>query len=356
VLHPPRGGRGRGPRDRAQFPRHHVRIGLLSEDAIEGGFAGPTLGLEFAGIVASVGQGVSGIAPGDRVAGFGPASFANRVRTRAGSVAPIPESLSFEAAATIPGVFFTVHYALDHLARLQEGERILIHGAAGGVGIAAIQIAKWCGAEIFATAGSEEKRDFLRLLGVKHVFDSRSLAFAGEILDVTNGEGVDVVLNSLAGEAIHGNLRVLRPCGRFLELGKRDFQENTRIGLRPFRNNISYYGIDADQLMKERPALAEKLFREVMELFHKGVLSPLPHRCFEAENVVDAFRHMQQSRHIGKIVVTYRNGIHAAHEPRRPARRFELPADATYLVTGGSGDSDSGPRSGWLREARATWC
>ncbi len=310
-------------------------LGLLSDEVTEGGFAGPTLGLEFAGVVTGVGHQVRGFAPGDRVVGFGPMSFANRVVTQAGCISPIPAGMSFEAAATIPSAFFTVYYALNHLTRLEEGDKILIHGAAGGVGIAAIQIAKWRGAEIFATAGSDEKRDFLRLLGADHVLDSRSLAFADEILAITEGQGVDIVLNSLAGEAINRNLRVLKPFGRFLELGKRDFQENTRIGLRPFRNNISYFGIDADQLMKERPDLTEKLFREMMVLFNEGVLHPLPYRCFEAEEIVDSFRYMQQSRHIGKIVITYRNGIQPAHGAHPDKRRLELPADATYLVTGG---------------------
>lgn len=189
-------------------------LGLLSEEAIEGGFAGATLGLEFAGIVKAVGQHVQGFAHGQRVVGFGPASFGNRAVTRAECLCPIPAALSFEAAATIPSAFLTVHYALNHLARLEEGEKILIHGAGGGVGIAAIQFAKWRGAKIFATAGSEEKRDFLRLLGVNHVLDSRSLAFADEILAITDGNGVDVVLNSLAGEAVNRNLRVLKPLGR----------------------------------------------------------------------------------------------------------------------------------------------
>jgi NADPH:quinone reductase-like Zn-dependent oxidoreductase/acyl carrier protein len=278
---------------------------------------------------------VQGFAPGSRVLGFAPASFGNRILTKADCVYPIPAGLPFEAAATIPSTFLTAHYALNHLARLEQGEKILIHGAAGGVGIAAIQLAKLRGAEIFATAGAEEKRDFLRLLGVEHVFDSRSLAFAEEILAITEGEGVDVVLNSLAGEAINRNLRVLKPFGRFLELGKRDFQENTRIGLRPFRNNISYFGIDVDQLMKERPHLTRKLFGEVMALFAEGALHPLPYQRFEAEEIVSAFRFMQQSRHIGKIVVTYENGIRPAPVAQTERRALTLPADATYLVTGG---------------------
>jgi len=313
-------------------------LGLLSDEAIENGFAGPTLGLEFAGVVRRAGPRVAGYRPGDAVVGFGPASFGTRAVTRADAIARIPAGFSFEAAATIPSTFFTVYYALEHLARLEEGESVLIHGAAGGVGIAAIQFAQWRGAEIHATAGSPEKRDFLRLMGVEHIYDSRSLGYADEILARTGGRGVDVVLNSLAGEAINRNLSVLKPFGRFLELGKRDFYENTRIGLRPFRNNISYFGIDADQLMRERPALTRRLFGRMMALFEQGVLHPLPYRAFEAGQIVDAFRYMQQARQIGKIVVTYRDGLRAAPVAATAARpALALPADATYLVTGGLG-------------------
>jgi phthiocerol/phenolphthiocerol synthesis type-I polyketide synthase C len=311
-------------------------LGLLSDEAVENGFAGPSLGLEFTGVVLDVGPQANGFSPGDAVVGFAPSSFGNRVVTRARALSHIPVGLSFEAAATIPSTFFTAYYALHHVARLQEGEKVLIHGAAGGVGIAAIQVAKWCGAEIYATAGSDEKRDFLRLLGVEQIFDSRNLAFADQILRQTDGLGVDVVLNSLAGEAINRNFRVLKPFGRFLELGKRDFYENTQIGLRPFRNNISYFGIDADQLMSNRPDLTQRLFAEVLELFRDGVLHPLPYQTFEAATVVDAFRHMQQARQIGKIVVTYGNGVPDAQVPlRAAARRLEISPHATFLVTGG---------------------
>ncbi|MFK8330721.1 type I polyketide synthase [Pseudomonas sp. BJa5] len=314
-------------------------LGLLSDEAIENGFSGPTLGFEFAGVVQGKGAEVLGdFAPGDRVVGFGPCSFANRLVTNANAVARIPDGMSFEAAATIPSTFFTVYYALHYLARLEPGEKVLIHGAAGGVGIAAIQVAKWCGAEIYATAGSDEKRDFLRLLGVDKVFDSRSLAYADEVLAITGGRGVDVVLNSLAGEAINRNLRVLKPFGRFLELGKRDFYQNTRIGLRPFRNNISYFGIDADQLMSERPQLTRRLFGQMMDLFEQGILHPLPFREFDANQVVEAFRYMQQARQIGKIVVTYGNPIeHLVDTREQPQQQLQLDGQATYLVTGGLG-------------------
>ncbi|MFD4836747.1 SDR family NAD(P)-dependent oxidoreductase [Achromobacter sp. NPDC058515] len=309
-------------------------LGLLADEALENGYAGASLGLEFAGTVLRAGAGVTDFAPGDAVLGFGPASFSDRVLTTTTAVAAIPQGMSFEAAATIPSTFFTVYYALHHLARLAPGEKVLIHGAAGGVGIAAIQYAQWLGAEIYATAGSGEKRDFLRMMGVAHVFDSRSLSYADEIRALTEGRGVDVVLNSLSGEAIRRNLDVLAPFGRFLELGKRDFYEDTRIGLRPFRNNISYFGIDADQLLSARPELARSLYAQMMELFRDGALHPLPQRCFEARDVVDAFRYMQQSRQIGKIVVTYRNGLPEDAAP--PARQtLALAADGSYLVSGG---------------------
>ncbi|MBR9911241.1 MAG: type I polyketide synthase [Gammaproteobacteria bacterium] len=313
-------------------------LGMLSDEAIENGFSGPTLGLEFAGRVVATGPDVTDFRPGDAVVGFGPSSFSNRMIAPVNAIAHIPAELSAESAATIPTTFFTVYYALKHLAQLQPGERILIHGAAGGVGLAAIQVASWLGAEIFATVGSPAKRDVVRLLGVDNIYDSRSLSFGEEILAATpDGKGVDVVLNSLAGEAINQNLRVLKPFGRFLELGKRDFYENTAIGLRPFRNNISYFGIDSDQLMSERPQLTATLFREMMALFADGTFYPLPYTSFSADKVVEAFRFMQQARQIGKVVVNYRQLPRAEvrNGTKETSAALQLDANATYLVTGG---------------------
>ncbi|NIF68462.1 zinc-binding dehydrogenase, partial [Burkholderia sp. Cy-647] len=264
-------------------------------------------------------------------------SFATRVVTRADAIAAKPARLSFEEAATIPTTFFTAWYALVELARLRRGERVLIHGGAGGVGIAAIQIARHFGAEVFATAGSDEKREFVRLLGADHVLDSRGLAFADQVRALTRGQGVDIVLNSLAGEAMVRSIDTLRPFGRFLELGKRDFYENSHIGLRPFRNNISYFGIDADQLMGVLPELTARLFGEVMQLFADGTLHPLPYRAFPAERAEDAFRYMQQARQIGKVLVTYALGTPAPTHGLAEAPRLALDAGAAYLVIGGTG-------------------
>ncbi|QND93844.1 phthiocerol synthesis polyketide synthase type I PpsC [Burkholderia cenocepacia] len=312
-------------------------MGLLSDEAVETGFAGATIGMELSGRVVRVGRAVTAFAPGDAVLGFAPASFATRVRTRAQAIAQKPQRLSFEEAATVPTTFFTAYYALVELARLRRGERVLVHGGAGGVGIAAIQLARHFGAEVFATAGSDEKREFVRLLGADHVLDSRSLAFADEIRAMTGGEGIDIVLNSLAGEAMVRSIDTLRPFGRFLELGKRDFYENSHIGLRPFRNNISYFGIDADQLMGALPELTARLFGDVMALFAAGVLHPLPYRAFPAERAEDAFRYMQQARQIGKVLVTYPSGTPAPTRGVARAASLGLDPHGAYLVVGGTG-------------------
>ena len=324
-------------------------MGLLPDEAVENGFCGPALGIELAGIVVATGSEVTGFAAGDEVMAIAPGAFATRVRTPAWAATPKPAGWSLSAAATVPSAFFTAYYSLVELARLQEGERVLIHGAAGGVGIAAIQIARHLGADVLATAGSPLKRDFVTMLGADRVFDSRSLTFADEILKATDGAGVDVVLNSLAGEAMRRTVRLLKPFGRMLELGKRDFYENARLGLRPFRNNISYFGIDAEQLLAERPDTVRRCFAELRALFSSGTLRPLPYRSFPAGDVESAFRHMQPSRHIGKIVVTYADDFDPLGPHMEPVTAPTLRADATYLVTGGL--SGFGLRTAfWLSE------
>lgn len=310
-------------------------MGLLPDEALEGGFAGQTLGMELSGVVKAVGPSVEEFRPGDEVIAFAPASFASETVTSVGAVIPKPPELSFAAAATIPAAFYTAYHALIELAQIRPGERVLIHGAAGGVGIAAIQIARHAGAEVFATAGNEEKRDFVRLLGADHVFNSRTLDFADDIMRATNGEGIDVVLNSLAGEAVTKNLEILRPFGRLLELGKRDFYENNRIGLRPFRHNIRYFAVDADQVMALRPDMAARGFRELLELFRQRILAPLPLTVFPAAEAAEAFRYMQHSNQTGKVVLDL-SDIPCGPPPRSaklPDRLFT--GAGTYLVTGG---------------------
>ena len=316
-------------------------LGMLSDEALEQGFSGAGLGLEFSGIVEAAGSGVEELAPGDLVMGLGSNAFSSRLVTGASALTRIPPGVDPIAAAGVPTAFLTAFYALEHLARLSPGERILIHGAAGGVGLAAIQIAQWKGAEVFATVGSPAKRDMLSLLGVNHLYDSRSLHFAEQILDDTQGDGVDVVLNSLSGEAIHQSLRVLAPFGRFLELGKRDFYQDTPMGLRPFRQNLSYFGIDSDQLLSHRPALAGKLLGQLMEGFHSGAFHALPCTVFTADRVVDAFRHMQKAAHIGKIIVTAPDTAHQSELPDSAVAT----APASHVIRTGVEPSDHEPGS-----------
>ena len=305
-------------------------LGLLPEEAVEAGFAGATVGMEAAGIVRAVAPDVTRLKVGDAIVCVAPACFSDQVTTLASAAARIPKGQSFAAAATLPIVTLTAYYSLASLARLGPDDTILIHGAAGGVGLAAIQYAQHVGARVIATAGSDEKRNLLKLLGVELITDSRSLTFVDDVRRWTDGEGVDVALNSLAGEAMEATLALMRPFGRFIELGKRDFFENTQVGLRRMRENVSYFAVDADQLMAAKPLEAARLFGEVEDLIAKGVFRPLPYRAFPAEALPDALKWMQRARHIGKVIVEAPVNA-AAHLPRAmPVRK-----DAAYLVVGG---------------------
>lgn len=297
---------------------------------------GPVLfGAECAGRVVAVGEGVEHVSVGDPVVAVAPACLGTHTTTLAQFVARIPEHLSFEEAATLPVAFMTAYYALCWVGRLRKGERVLIHAAAGGVGLAAIQIAQMVGAEVFATAGTTQKRAFLESLGVRYVMDSRSLAFADDVMRHTNGEGVDVVLNSLAGEAIGRGISLLRNYGRFLEIGKRDIYENLPIGLRPFSRNLSFSGIDLDMMFREQPNTAGELLREIMTHVAEGRLAALPLHTFPLADATSAFRFMAQAKHIGKIVIVVDDQpVEVMPSVNAP---FSLRADGTYLITGGLG-------------------
>ncbi|HKU43583.1 MAG TPA: SDR family NAD(P)-dependent oxidoreductase, partial [Polyangiales bacterium] len=297
-------------------------------------------GRECAGTITAVGPGVSGLSVGQRVVAMlsgGTGCFSRFVRCNAPLVAACPERLSLDEAAAIPCVYLTAYYAMLHLGRLARGERVLIHSAAGGVGLAAIELARRAGAEIYATAGSHEKREFLRALGVQHVFDSRSNAFAAEIMSATAGEGVDMVLNSLAGDAIPLSLGLLRDDGRFLEIGKRDIYEDMQLGLSPFKRGLSFSHIDLARLGRDKPQLMGGMLRELMDLLGRGELPALPLTTFPLARAAEAFHHMAQAKHIGKIVFSAvePKDIPACVQPRSDAPLAS--ADATYLVTGGLG-------------------
>ncbi|MBB4912281.1 type I polyketide synthase [Actinophytocola algeriensis] len=311
-----------------------IAVGMLPDWVVELGSTGARLGGECAAVVTEVGPDVTRFRPGDEVYGFVPGSLASHVLVNENLVGAVPEELDLVSAAGIPVALLSVHYGLRKLAQLEAGEVVLVHGAAGGVGLAAIQCVRAIGATVIATAGSEEKRDFLRLLGVEHVFDSRGLSFVTDVLEVTGGEGVDVVLNSLGGEFIGRSLELLRLGGRFVELGKRDLYSDRNVSLHAFRNNISYFALDIDQLGKHRLATIAAEYDKLLELTRRGVHRPLPQRVFTTGQVPEAFRSIQHSRHIGKLIVRF--------DERPPVERRTRPVPAfdpagTYLVTGGAG-------------------
>jgi NADPH:quinone reductase-like Zn-dependent oxidoreductase/acyl carrier protein len=279
-------------------------------------------GLECAGVVVAVGDGVTALAVGDRVMGIAPNAFDSHVTTDR-LVVPIPPDLTFADAATVPIAFLTAAYGLRQLADLRPGERVLVHAAAGGVGQAAVQIALALGAEVHATVGSPEKRRYLEALGVRHVYGSRTLDFADELMAATGGAGVDVVLNSLSDDFVGRSFDVLAAGGRFLEIGKRGVWTPAEAQAR--RPDAAYHLYDlADFLAASADDVHASLGAVAAELA-SGALRPLALRAFPADAVEDAFRFMAQARHIGKVVVT--------HRPAAPLVR----PDGGYLVTGGLG-------------------
>ena len=281
------------------------------------------LGEEFCGRIIETGPDVAAVSAGDRVAGFAFGTFGPEVVTHEDLVAPAPPGMSAAALATVPSVFVTCVLSYE-LAGLKAGDRVLIHAGAGGVGLAAIQLARAAGAEVFATA-SAPKQDYLGALGVEHVFDSRSTAFGGEILDATDGAGVDIVLNSLTGEGfIEASLSCLAEGGRFVELARRDIlSEDEMAALRP---DVAYSILDLYVLKQHDPARPGAALKDVLARMATGELAPLRHTRWPLAETSAAMGFMRAARHIGKIVLT-----------AAPLRAGRLRQDGTYLVTGGLG-------------------
>ncbi len=281
------------------------------------------LGEEFCGRIVEIGSNVASVSIGDRVAGFAFGTFGAEVVTSEDLVALVPPGISVTALATIPSVFVTCLLSFE-LVGLKQGDRVLIHAGAGGVGLAAIQLAQAAGSEVFATA-SAPKQAYLRNLGVEHVFDSRSTEFGQEILDATNGVGVDVVLNSLTGEGfIESSFSCLAKGGRFVELARRDILSEDEVAdLRP---DVAYSILDLYKLKQEDPARVGEALQEVLTRMGTGELKPLPHTRWPLAETSAAMSYMRAARHIGKIVLTTPS-----------LRNQKLRQDGTYLVTGGLG-------------------
>ena len=313
-----------------------VTLGLLPALAYERSALGQEVGMEASGIVRRVGPRVRHCRAGDEVAFIAGGCVANRVVVHQHRVFARPDSLSMEEAASVLSVYVAAYYSLIYLARLRKGQRVLIHSAMGGVGQAAIALARHAGAEIYATAGTESKRERLRALGVRAAFDSHSFDWYDELMTATANEGVDTVLNSLAGRHIELCLRALRAGGWHCEIGKVDVFADRDIGLRIFRKNLRFAAIDVDRLMIDDPPLAREISQTCLDLVEQGALPPLPVTIFPYRDYARALRLMTTGQHQGKLVLkTPPAGTHPEF-PVADVRPLFDP-EATYLVTGGLG-------------------
>jgi NADPH:quinone reductase-like Zn-dependent oxidoreductase/malonyl CoA-acyl carrier protein transacylase/SAM-dependent methyltransferase len=281
-----------------------VAMGKLDEPIQE-------LGNECGGVVTCIGPGVPTgleLKAGDRVCALTlHGHFANRVRVPWTSVARIPDHVGFEEAASFVVVFVTAYCALLEAGRAEKGETVLVHAAAGGVGQACIVLAQNQGVEVFATVGSQEKRDFLRsTYGIPddHIFSSRDASFVTDVLAATGGRGVDIVINSLAGRLLDESWNLLAPYGRFIEIGKKDIHSNKALGMEPFRKALSFVHVDIINLVDHKPQAAQRILQELVHMLGDKVITNIaPVTTFSLANIGRAFRVMQAGKHIGKIVI-----------------------------------------------------
>ena len=289
----------------------------------------PVIGGECVGMVTALGDDVDSVEIGQRVIAFGPGTFGSHLTTLADLVVPVPDELSDREAATFGVAYLTAWHSLCEVGRLAPGERVLIHSATGGVGLAAVSIAKMIGARIYTTAGSDAKRELLSGLGVEYVGDSRSVEFADEILDVTDGYGVDVILNSLSGEAIRRGVQILAPGGRFVELGKKDVYADAQLGLAALAKSASFAVVDLDLNLRLQPQRYRRLLQEILGHVRDGELQPLPVTEFSLDRrdrriPADGVRKPhRQDRHLDTGRRQHRSGRAAPPQPLvRPRRRL----------------------------------
>ncbi|OCB44401.1 polyketide synthase [Mycobacterium vulneris] len=295
----------------------------------------PQLGADYAGEVVAVGPGVTEHEVGDQVAGISTnGAWATYITCDANLAVTLPPSLTAGQAAAVPSAHATAWYSLHNLARISSRDKVLIHSATGGVGQAAIAIARAAGAEIFATAGSPHRRELLRGMGITHVYDSRSIDFADQIRKDTDGYGVDIVLNSLPGAAQRAGLELLSFGGRFVEIGKRDIYGDTRLGLFPFRRNLAFYAVDLALLTLTNPNTVRDLLTTIYQHIADGVLPAPETTHFPLTDGATAIRVMGAAEHTGKLVLDVpRSGQDPAVVPPSEVKTFR--ADGSYVVTGG---------------------
>ena len=313
-----------------------VTLGLLPAMAYERSALGREVGIEASGVVRRAGSDVQRLKVGDEVALTLGGCIANRVVVNEHLAFLKPSRVSMEEAASALSVCVTAYYSLIHLARLREGQRVLIHSAMGGVGQAAIALARHVGAEIYATAGNESKREQLLAMGVRGAFDSHSHSWYDDLMEATDGEGVDVVLNSLAGHHIALCLKALRPSGWHCEIGKVDIYTDNSLSMRVFRKNLRFAAIDVDRLMLDDPVLSHMLSQACVDLLDEGAVAPPPLTVFRYRDYARALRLMTTGKHQGKLVLKAPEDATDRGFGIADTRPF-LDPDATYLVTGGLG-------------------
>ena len=310
-------------------------MGQISPKVIEGTYFEEAFGMECSGIVTAVGSNISVWKVGDEVVAAAPKGcFRSHITIKPTYVVPKPSTLSFEEASVLIPYLTTYHGLID-IAQIQEGETILIHNATGGVGMAAIQIARWKGARIIATAGTPEKKALLKSLGIEYIAHSRDLAFAKQVRAWTNGKGVDIVINAIAGESLFQSFNVLAPFGRFIEVGKRDIAENTGLPMNNFNKSLTFAAIDIDLMLKLKPAKAQSLLHAIGEAFEAGHFYAMPTQVYDAAQVADAFQLMRQSKHIGKVMLRLKDQDIQVHKDIRT--KAWVDQQGAYLITGGTG-------------------
>lgn len=301
----------------------------------------PTMGFECAGIITKLGEaaGKRGLKVGDRVCALQRGHWATRVQTPSTNVVLVPDDMSFEEAASIPQAFATAYISLFTTANLCKGEKVLVHSGAGGVGQAAIMLSQMAGAEVFVTAGTQAKRDFIcDKFGISpdHVYSSRDSSFVDGIKNCTSGEGVDVALNSLAGHLLQATFDCMAEFGRFVEIGKKDLEQNSRLSMHAFIKNVSFQCVDLLVWERARGDKVQEALKHVMRLISEKKLCLVdPVSAHPISDIEKVFRTMQGGKHLGKLVVS------ASQEHFVPVRDsapgFKLRPDASYLVVGGLG-------------------
>ncbi|RFU23814.1 hypothetical protein B7463_g12524, partial [Scytalidium lignicola] len=317
--------------------------GVIFKDVMMsmGQIAYETPGGECSGVVRKIGAAVQNFRVGDRVSCYGFGTFANVVRQDAFAVQKIPDDMSFELAAALPVNFCTAHYSVFHVARIQNGQSVLIHAASGGLGQALIELCQISGAEIFCTVGTLEKKKLLMDdYGIfeDHIFTSRDASFAPAIMRKTNGRGVDVIMNSLAGDMLRITWDCIAPFGTFIELGARDYTINSRLEMSKFARNVTFASVNLVHLIRERPHLAAKVWADVVELFReKKLRGPTPLKTYSISELEPALRLIQSGKHLGKLVLVNNKGDLVNASTQLSTSKTLFKSDNAYLLVGGMG-------------------